>query len=51
MAKKEGIAITYAPQFAKRLRAEELKKGKNDNFLVIYQQGEGDSTGDPIYRV
>lgn len=51
MAKKEGIAITYTPQFAKRLRAEELKKDKNASFLVIYQQGEGDSTGDKIYRL
>ena len=49
--KAEGIAITYAPQFAKRLRAEELKKDKNTSFLVIYQQGESDSTGDKIYRL
>lgn len=51
--KKDGaktIAITYAPQFAKRLRAEELKD-KNASFLVIYQQGERDSTGDKIYRL
>ena len=48
--KAGGIAITYAPQFAKRLRAEELKD-KNGSFLVVYQQGEGDSTGDKIYRL
>lgn len=48
--KAGGIAITYAPQFAKRLRAEELKD-KNGSFLVIYQEGEPDSTGDKIYRL
>ena len=48
--KTGGIAITYAPQFAKRLRAEELKD-KNGSFLVIYQEGEPDSTGDKIYRL
>lgn len=47
----EFIAITYAPQFAKRLRAEELKKDKNGSFLVVYQEGEPDSTGDKIYRL
>lgn len=44
------IAVTYAPQFAKLLRAEELKD-KNGSFLVIYQEREPDSTGDKIYRV
>lgn len=45
------IAVTYAPQFAKLLRAEELKKDKEGAFLVIYQEGEPDSTGDKIYRL
>ena len=47
----EFITITYDPKFAKRLRADEMEKEKDASYLVIYQQGESDSTGDKIYHV
>lgn len=49
--KTRGLAITYAPQFATRLFNNELKKDKNGSFIIIYQQGETDSTGDKIYKI
>lgn len=45
------IAITYAPNFAKRIIGDELKNDKDANFLLIYQEGTPDSTGDKIYRI
>lgn len=52
METKKTIAITYAPNFAKLNFEAELKgKEKTDNFLLIYQEGKPDSTGDKIYRI
>lgn len=45
------IAITYAPNFTKRIIGDELKKDKDANFLLVYQEGTPDSTGDKIYRL
>lgn len=51
METKKTIAITYAPNFAKLNFEAELKGKKDDNFLLIYQEGNTDSTGDKIYRI
>lgn len=52
MKTKKTIAITYAPNFAKLNFEAELKgKEETDNFLLIYQEGKPDSTGDKIYRI
>ena len=45
------IAITFAPNFAKRHFKDVINKAKDENFLLIYQQSNGDSTGDKIYNL
>lgn len=45
------MAITFAPRFAKKIFSKAINEAKNENFLLIYQQTDGDDTGDKIFRL